>query len=256
MIGLPAVASEKRAAILWTDEAEELDFTEDSLAIWDNLIDYMIGGKQGATIGFLPDRGLATPDFLSVRLEDAGHTTVDVPPDLPDPAGLDLVIQTSGAGPTNVTDFATFGGTGYPVPVITYNAGQHDDELVSSIGAATTGGPIQVTIVEANKDHPIIGGKSGTINWVDEFISDVPLQGIGASLPSGSTVLGVSNFCRRVHFQESKTREQRRVCTGSPPPLSRQYTDTRRFCPGQRQPAGHRGHRIVLPHLVPRRHQV
>ena len=193
VIGLPAVAPAKRAAILWTGEATEDDFTEDSLGIWDNLINYMIDDKAGATVGFVGETlDSETSDFLSFRLEEAGHTVLGLgtlSADFPDPADIDLVIQTNVSTPDNLTFFASSAGTGYPVPMITFHAGQHDDELVSSIGLLTSGGPTVVSVVEANADHPVLGGKTGTIAWVDEFLAETPLQGVGQSVPAKSKTL-------------------------------------------------------------------
>lgn len=191
VIGLPALAAEKRAAILWTSSLIDADFTEDSLAIWENLIDYMIDGKEEATIGFFPDKNSETADFLSFQLEEAGHTTVGLDGQIPTRRSErpDLIIQSEQANPTPGGLFASFGGTGYPVPVITYNAGNHDDTLVSSIGAVTPGGPTTVTAVEEFKDHPILDGRAGEIPWLDEFSADVGLQGIGTSTPSKSKTL-------------------------------------------------------------------
>ena len=183
-IGLPSTAAARRAAILWTDNAIDDDFTDESLMIWDNLIDYMLDGKENATVGFLPNTASPTGDFLSFRLEDAGHTFMDIDGDLPDPSEVDLVIHTAGGNPPTPTAFVE-----YPVPVITYNAGNHDDTLISSIGAVTSGGPTQVTIVDEFSDHPVLGGLSGTIPWIDEFIAEEPLQGIGGAIPAGSTTL-------------------------------------------------------------------
>lgn len=194
VIGLPATAAAKRAAILWHSAAIEIedDFTEDALMIWDNLINYMVDDEAEQTIGFFPNILSPTADFLSLRLEDAGHTPIElteIPTDPADFEGIDLIIQSEEANPAPNTLFSTFGGTGYPVPVITYNAGNHDDTLVSSIGAATSTGIGQVNVVEENQDHPVLGGKTGTIDWTVDFFSEQPLQGIGASIPAGATVL-------------------------------------------------------------------
>lgn len=193
VIGLPAIAPAKRAAILWTGIATEDDFTEDSVAIWDNLIDYMIDGKAAATIGITGDNLASdTGDYLTFRLEDAGHTVIGLGTaavDFPEPTDIDLVIQTNDSPPDNTTFFASFDGTGYPVPLITYHAGQHDDELVSSIGLLTSGGPTNVTVVDENASHPVLGGKTGSIAWVDEFLAETPLEGVGQSVPAKSKTL-------------------------------------------------------------------
>lgn len=185
-IGLPSAAPAKRAAILWTDNAEEIDFTEDSLAIWDNLVSYMIDNKEAANIGILGDISVPTLDFLAFRWEDAGHSIVQISggESLPDPSGIDLVIHSASAAPQSPTDFVD-----YPVPLITYNAANHDDTLVSSIGAVTLGGPTTVTVNEAFQDHPVLDGRTGVIQWVDEFLSAEPLQGIGGARPPGGKVL-------------------------------------------------------------------
>jgi len=186
-IGLATKSPEKRAAILWTDAATEEDFTDDSLKIWDNLIDYMLDGKEEATVGFMLDATSNTADFLSTRLEDNGHSIYEFLTDpVADAPELDLVIHTSGGNPPSPTDFVD-----YPVPLITYNAGNHDDTAISNIGAVTTGGPTSVSIVEANRDHPVLAGISdgSEISWIDDFIDEEPLQGIGGAVPAGSTTL-------------------------------------------------------------------
>ena len=192
-IGLPAIAPARRAGILWANSITEFDFTEDSLAIWDNLVDFMTDGKEAATIGFVGDPlNGETSDFLAFRLEEAGHTVQALgvtSADYPDASELDLVIQTNGELPDNLTFFASAGGTGYAVPLISFHGGNHDDELISSIGLVTGGGPTEVTVVEANQDHPILDGRSGTIQWIDDFAADFPLDGIGQAVPSGSTTL-------------------------------------------------------------------
>jgi len=185
-IGLPSSAPAKRAAILWTDNAEEIDFTEDSLAIWDNLVSYMIDDKADANIGILGDLSLPTLDFLAFRWEDAGHTIVPIAggEELPAADGLDLVIHSASANPQSPTDFVD-----YPVPLITYSATNHDDTLISSIGAPTLGGPTTVTVNDEFQDHPVLDGRTGEIQWVDEFLEAEPLQGIGGARPAGGQVL-------------------------------------------------------------------
>ena len=191
VIGLPAIAPAKRAAILWHSGAIELeeDFSEDALMIWDNLINYMIDDQPAQTIGFFPNNTSPTADFLTLRLEDAGHTVLGLDVVPADPSEVNLIIQSEEANPAPGTLFATFDGTGYPVPVITYNGGNHDDTLISSIGAGTSTGITQVSVVEDNQDHPILGGKTGDLNWLVDFFADQSLQGIGASTPAGSKTL-------------------------------------------------------------------
>lgn len=184
-IGLPSSAVERRAAILWTDEAEEIDFTEESTLIWDNLLNYMLDGTEEGTVGFLPSSLTNTADFLAAKLEDAGHTIIDLDGDLPPSRSVDLVIHTAGGNPPSPTDLVN-----YRAPVITYNAGNHDDTAVSSIGRPTTGGPTTISINQDHLDHPVLEGITGeSIPWVDEFLADTPLQGIGGATPPGATIL-------------------------------------------------------------------
>lgn len=182
-IGLPSTAPARRAAILWSDEPIEDDFTDTSLAVWDNLIGYMLDGKENATIGFLPNSTTNNADFLSIRLEDAGHTIEDIDAALPPAGELDLVIHTAAGNPPSPTDLVD-----YPVPVITYNAQNHDDTSVSSIGTPTTAGPEKITILDV--DHPVLEGiAAGEVQWIDPFLAESPLQGIGISQPGGATTL-------------------------------------------------------------------
>ncbi len=101
--------------------------------------------------------------------------------ELPDPSEIDLVIHTNAGAVTPPTKFVT-----YPVPLITFNADNHDDTLISTIGAVAAVDPPVITVVEANKDHPVLGGKTGSIPWTDGVFD---LQGIGATVPTGATVL-------------------------------------------------------------------
>ena len=185
-IGFNSEAPERRAAILWANAVLEFedDFTTEASTIWDNLINYMLDNKEAATVGMLGDiDSQGTGSVMADRLEAAGHSIFPIA-NGEDPPGVDevdLIIHMEGANPTSAAAFAD-----YPVPLITYNAGNHDDTLISTIGAATSAGPLEITL---EGDHAILGGLSGEIPWINEFFDGVGLQEIGATVASGATTL-------------------------------------------------------------------
>lgn len=183
-IGLATTASAKRAAILSSTELSDFTFTDEHLEVWDALVDWMVDGKENANVLWIPGFSAdSASDFLSFRMDEQGYITDehDGTADLPDPSEVDLVIHSGGGPVTPPTKFV-----GYEVPLITFNAGNHDDTLIASIGAVNLVDPPEITVVEENKDHPVLGGKTGIIPWATEVVN---MQGIGAAVPTGSTVL-------------------------------------------------------------------
>jgi hypothetical protein len=160
-----------------------LHLTDDLLEIWDNLVDWMTDGKEEANVLWIPGIDSPGADWLSFHMESRGYAydIHDGAAPLPDPSTVDLVVHTNSGAVDPPTKFVD-----YPVPVITYNAGNHDDTLISSIGTAAAFEPPEVQVVEANQDHPVLGGRTGTIPWATSVFD---FQGIGAATPAGSKVL-------------------------------------------------------------------
>lgn len=179
-----STAPAKRAAILWDGNVDPSLWTDDALDIFDGVVNWAIDNMAGATIGFVPGSTGTSDTFLADRFIGQGHDVIDLGTDaasLPDPSTIDLVIASSTGNIAPPTGF-----NAYAVPVITYNAGNHDDIQVSSIGAAVTVDPSQVNIVAENEGHPAASGKQGTIPWTT---SPVALQGIGDNFPSTATII-------------------------------------------------------------------
>ena len=178
-------APAKRGAILWTHDvlnvAPEDFWTEDALEIFDNLVSWAVDGKQGAKVYFMPDPlAFAGDEFMSEHLEGIGYTIDYLLVDDAIPADAELVINTGSAAPVPPSLLANI-----DVPVIAYNAANHDDLAVSKIGIAEVIDPSEVTVVPENQSHPVLGGKTGTIEWSTE---PGTLQGIGQAA-SGAKVL-------------------------------------------------------------------
>ena len=133
-VGVPAPTPEKRAIMAWHHTIVADDVSEDFLKLFDNVVDWMTGGKAKATILFSPAPS-GEGDFVLVdRLEANGHTVIDddESSDLPDPASVDAVIKSSSGG-SNPSRFAI-----YEVPLLSYRSTDHDDMLISSIGTTVT----------------------------------------------------------------------------------------------------------------------
>ncbi len=106
-VGVPAPTSEKRAIMAWHYTIVADDLSEDFLKLFDNLVDWMTGGKAKATILFSPAPSREGDFVLVDRLEANGHSVIDddESSDLPDPASVDAVIKSSSGG-SNPSRFA------------------------------------------------------------------------------------------------------------------------------------------------------
>ena len=188
-LGLVGNAPAKRAAILWDQNADFNNLSQDALELMVSLTSWAIDNKDGAQIGFFPGFQNAPGSlFLSQLLQSQDHDVFEIPTvaDLPDPDAIDLLIHTNEAAPDPPTAFSN-----YAVPFIGFNAGNHDDTATVGIGAALDfPGPFSVNIVEENADHPALAGKSGTIPW---GIEAVQLQGVGKPHPGGKVLATVEN---------------------------------------------------------------
>ena len=183
-IGLPSIAPAKRAAILSSYAMTFDQLSEDQMDVWFSLVDWMVDGKKDARILWVP--GIAStdllPDVLSFEFENKGYETLIYDGTaLPPATDVDLVIHTNEGAIAPPTAFVS-----YPVPVITFNGDNHDDTLISTIGANAIVDPPVIKVVEANAGHPALGGKTGTLEWATEPVS---LSGIGGAVPTGSKTL-------------------------------------------------------------------
>jgi hypothetical protein len=186
-IGLATEAPKKRAAILWS--ADTSDYTNDAFMLFDSVINWATNNKAGARVGFFPGPvGQGAVDIRD-RLVAAGHTVIDIPdvPSLPAASELDLLIHSNeNPAPDPPVAFAA-----YDVPVVAFNAGNHDDTAIIRIGPVLTyTDPVSINVVPENASHPALGGKTGTINWTN---SGFALQGLGTEHSGGKVLARVAD---------------------------------------------------------------
>ena len=77
------------------------------------------------------------------------------------------------------------------MPVIAFNAGNHDDTAITRIGPVLTFmDPVSINVVAANASHPALGGKTGTINWTNFGFA---MQGLGSEHSGGKVLARVAD---------------------------------------------------------------
>lgn len=185
-VGVRANAPERRAGMVWHHLLPRAGVSPQFLQLFDSLVDWMTSNRVSRTVLFHPAIAGEGDQVLVDRLMSRGFTVVtdDGSAPAPDPATVALVIHSSnGAGPDPTR------WTIYTAPLLSYNAANHDDELISSIGATTTFDPGLVTIAATN--HPAAGGQSGTITPVP---GSYAYDTVGATLPSGGTTIATYNL--------------------------------------------------------------
>jgi hypothetical protein len=187
-IGLATEAPKKRAAILWEAASIFGDYTDDAFMVFDSLIGWATDNQANARVGFFPGPiGQGAVDIRD-RLVAAGHTVTDIPDfaSLPAADQLDLLIHSNEGVPDPPTAFAN-----YAVPVIAFNAGNHDDTAITRIGPVLTFvEPVSIDVVAANAGHPALGGKTGTINWTNFGFA---MQGLGSEHSGGKVLARVAD---------------------------------------------------------------
>jgi hypothetical protein len=187
-IGLLTEAPKRRAAILWDAVANSGDYTDDAFMVFDSVISWATNSKANARVGFFPGPvGQGAVDIRD-RLVAAGHTVTDIPDFASIPAAdqLDLLIHSNEGVPDPATAFAN-----YNVPVIAFNAGNHDDTAITRIGPVLTFlDPVSINVVAANAGHPALGGKTGTIDWTT---IGFPMQGLGSEHSGGKVLARVAD---------------------------------------------------------------
>lgn len=183
-IGLASAAPDKRAAILWSSTLTEDDVDFEAWSVWLSLMNWMTDGKDSATVGFFPPHDPNT--LVPTLVQSLGYSIVDIEDStmLPAADSLDLVIQTDAGVPVPPIAFID-----YEVPLIAFNAGNHDDTAITGIGE-TVDFEGAATISVTNPDHPILSNpdfpvEADTLRW-----TNVPSTLAGVGKPhSGGTVL-------------------------------------------------------------------
>jgi hypothetical protein len=187
-IGLATEAPKRRASILWAATANAGDFTDDAFMLFDSVFNWATNNKAMARVGFFPGPvGQGAVDIRD-RLVAAGHTVTDIPDvaGLPPADQLDLLIHSDEAAPVPPTAFIS-----YNVPVIAFNAGNHDDTAIVRVGTALTyTDPVSINVVPENASHPALGGKTGAISWTN---FGLPLQGLGTGHSGGKVLARVAD---------------------------------------------------------------
>ncbi len=186
IVGLVIPAAGRRAAITFQSAITEAQLTPDALKLIDNTIKWLTADKPKLKVLFSPPAVGEGDLFLAARLTAAGHTVVDDDPAVgaPDAATIGLVICTSGALPLP-TRF-----TRYAAPLLTFNAPNHDDELISSIGVANgVLDPGEITVTDTT--HPIAAGLPKTFTYVTEAVG---LDTVGTTIPEGGKIIASYKF--------------------------------------------------------------
>jgi hypothetical protein len=187
-IGLATEAPKKRAAILWSSAAFTGDFTDDAFMMFDSVVSWATDNQANARVGFFPGPVGQGAIDLRDRLVAAGHTVTDIPDvaSLPAADQLDLLIHSEEAAPAPPTAFIS-----YDVPVIAFNAGNHDDTAIVRIGPVLTyTDPVSIDVAPENVGHPALGGKTGTVNWTNVGLA---LQGLGTGHSGGKVLARVAD---------------------------------------------------------------
>jgi hypothetical protein len=183
-VGVRAIAPARRAAMAWHHNIPEAAISTEFLSVFECLANWLSAGKP-KTVLFSPPPAGPGDAALVTRLLAAGYTVVndDTVAPLPAAAAIGLVIQSS----SGVPDPIRF--TSYAAPLLSYNAANHDDELVSTIGttALTNPGVVQMT----TPGHLASCGRTATFVPVS---SEQTFDLIGAIVPSGATVIANYNL--------------------------------------------------------------
>ena len=175
-VGNPMIPA-RRAIFTWQG-ATAGAATEDLLALFDSIVDWLLEGKANAQIVVHPS--VASVQALADRLTAGGHTVAnDDTATYPDEQAVPGDLFIHGPGASNPSRFVLM-----QKPVITINAPDYDDMLVCSIGAAVTFEPGPVTI--AAEGHPAAGGKAGAF---DGFTMSQTFDLVGSFLPANAITL-------------------------------------------------------------------
>ncbi|MBX3745969.1 MAG: hypothetical protein KF833_11740 [Verrucomicrobiae bacterium] len=174
IVGVYGPTPERRALLAWDAAIQEEDVSPQFWTLFDATIHWLLRGKASATVLISADSTSA--QSLADRLATRGHTVVDDDISIPDSAVVaDLIIKT----PNNLGTPGRFARTGKPL--LTFSALDHDDLLVSTIGATATFEAGNGTVVDAA--HPAAGGLTGSFPVAT---GSYTWQLVGDNLPGGA----------------------------------------------------------------------
>ena len=180
-VGVRANAPARRAAMVWRHDLPADAVTEDFLRLFDCVVGWMTSNRTTRTVLFSPPPAGTGDEVLVNRLITNGFTVLpdNTAEPVPDPSTIALVIQSSSAVP-DPTRF-----TIYTAPLLSFNASNHDDELVSSIGVTSV---IDLGTVRMNTatNHP---ARCGLTNSFIAVTNSQNFDLIGPTLPSGAVTI-------------------------------------------------------------------
>jgi len=214
-VGVPAPTHARRAIFAWNNNMPADTVTDDLLQLFGSTMAWLANDMAGATICFSPGAAGTGDQVLVDYLETQGYTVIhDDDPALDIPVA-DAYVHTS----TTATDPSRL--TLLTKGVLTYNGPDHDDMLVSSIGAgAVVFAPSGASITPAN--HPAAGGKTGSFQVLSSGDGTFDLP--GDILPLDSTV--VAEFTRTIPPTAASLAEVDAMVAGTKE--STQFTGTAR----------------------------
>lgn len=181
IVGVPGPTPARRAVMYWHHSIDASLVTPEFLDLFEATVKWLVNNKAGATVMLSPAPTGPGDEVLRDRLLAKGYKIVeDDGADLPATPNFDLVLKSSNGNAGNSSRFAQ-----YPVPMLTYNGPDHDDELVSTIGSTQNDLDLgDITIAAAT--HPAAGGKTGSFKAVT---GPATFDGIGNDIPVGAVTL-------------------------------------------------------------------
>jgi hypothetical protein len=182
VVGVPFPAPARRAAIVFNHGIDPAFLTADAAKLVDATIAWLTAGKANLRVLFSAPAGAESlgDQYLISRLTAKGHTVTDddVSAPLPDPANVDLVINSStGGDPLRLSRYA--------VPMLSFAGDLIGDLLLATRGLVdSTFDPGNVKIEAAA--HPIAAGLPASFKFVTEA---QPFDTLGLGIPPASTVV-------------------------------------------------------------------
>src|SRR5881392_4218245 len=172
-VGVPGPTPARRAIVAW-DAAITADAVSPQMqAVLTGTFNWLLNNNANAKVVVLPN--MAAAQYFADLLTAAGHTVSDFDP-LVAVTNFDLAVYAPGGDSSQVASAK--------LPVLTFSATDHDDLMVSTIGATATFEAGPVTIVTSS--HPGAGGQTGSFTGVTGSFT---WQLLGDSLPNGAITI-------------------------------------------------------------------
>ena len=172
-VGVPAPTAGRRAILAWDAAITTNAVSPQMQAVLSATFNWLLNNKANAKVVVLPS--MTAAQYFADALSAAGHTVTDFDASVA-VTNFDLAVYAPGGDSSQVASAK--------MPVLTFSATDHDDLLVSTIGATATFEAGPVTIVTTN--HPAAGGQTGSFTGVSGSFT---WQLLGDSLPNGATTI-------------------------------------------------------------------